>query len=177
MNYRRAYIENSKIFITMVTNKRRHILINNIDIIRESIKQIKNKIPFKIEAIVILPDHIHMTIQPQEIKKYPEIIKGIKTHFSRNIDETKLEDYKLTESRKEKKEKDIWQRRYWEHTITDEEDLGKHIDYIHYNPIKHGYVKQPKEWKYSTFKKYVKQGLYDENWCDFNEDSGVKIYE
>lgn len=161
----------------MVTSKRRHILINNIDLIRESFKQIKNKIPFKIESIVILPDHIHMIIEPQETKKYPEIIKGIKTYFSRNIDETTLDDYELTQSRNEKKEKDIWQRRYWEHTIRDEEDLRKHIDYIHYNPIKHGYVKQAKEWKYSTFKKYVKQGLYNENWCDFSEDSGVSIYE
>ena len=177
MNYRRAYIENSKIFITIVTNKRRPILIDNIDLLRDSFRRTKEKIKFEINAIVILPDHLHMIIQPKEIKKYLAIIKGIKTYFSRNIDETKLEDYELTESRKHKKEKDIWQRRYWEHTITDEDDLIKHIDYIHYNPIKHGYVKQTKEWEYSTFKKYVKQGLYDENWCDFNDNSEVKIYE
>ncbi len=177
MNYRRAYIENSKIFITMVTSKRRPILIENIDILRESVKQITNKIKFTIEAIVILPDHIHMIIEQKETKKYPEIIKRIKTYFSRNIDETKLEDYELTISRIDKKEKDIWQRRYWEHSITDEEDLRKYIDYIHYNPIKHGYVKQAKELEYSTFKKYVQQGLYDENWCDFTDDMKETIYE
>ena len=177
MNYRRAHIENSKIFITIVTSKRRPILIENIDLLRNSFKQAKEKIKFEIDAIVILPDHLHMIIQPEDNKIYPEIIKRIKVNFSRNIDTIKIEDYEESESRKNKKEKDIWQRRYWEHTITDEEDLHKYIDYIHYNPVKHGLVKQAKEWEYSTFDKYVKQRLYDENWCDFKEDIGVKIYK
>ena len=177
MNYRRAYIENSKIFITIVTSKRRPILIDNIDLLRDSFRRTKEKIKFEINAIVILPDHLHMIIQPEDNKIYPEIIKRVKVNFSRNIDTTKIEDYEESESRKTKKEKDIWQRRYWEHTITDERDLCSCIDYIHYNPVKHGLVKQAKEWKYSTFEKYVKQGLYDEYWCDFNKDIGVKIYE
>ncbi len=177
MNYRRAHIENSKIFITMVTSKRRPILIENINLLRNSFKQTKEKIKFGIDAIVILPDHLHMIIQPNDNKTYPEIIKRIKVNFSRNIDTTKIEDYEVSESRKSKNEKDIWQRRYWEHTITDEKDLHDCIDYIHYNSVKHRLAKQAKEWKYSTFEKYVKSGLYDENWCDFNENSGVKIYE
>ena len=177
MNYRRVYIQNSKIFITIVANKRRQILIKNIDLLRNSFNLIKEKIKFNIDAIVILPDHLHMIIEPKEIKKYPEIIKGIKANFSRNIDKSKIEDYEESESRKNKNETDIWQRRYWEHSIIDENDLQKHIDYIHYNPIKHGYVKRAKDWEYSTFKKYVKQGLYDENWCDFQDDIKEAIYE
>ena len=177
MNYRRVYIQNSKIFITIVANKRRQILIKNIDLLRNSFNLIKEKIKFNIDAIVILPDHLHMIIEPKEIKKYPEIIKGIKSNFSRNIDKSKIEDYEESESRKNKNETDIWQRRYWEHSIIDENDLQKHIDYIHYNPIKHGYVKRAKDWEYSTFKKYVKQGLYDENWCDFQDDIKEAIYE
>lgn len=177
MNYRRAHIENSKIFITMVTSKRRPILIENIDILRNSFKQAKETIKFEIDAIVILPDHLHMIIQPDDNKTYPDIIKRIKVDFSRNIDTTKIKDYEESESKKSKNEKDIWQRRYWEHTITDENDFYSCIDYIHFNPVKHGYVKQAKEWKYSTFEKYVKLGLYDENWCDFNENDCTKIYE
>ena len=177
MNYRRAHIENSKIFITIVTSKRRPILIKNIDILRNSFKQTKEKIEFVIDAIVVLPDHLHMIIQPKENKTYPEIIKRIKVNFSLNIDTTKIDNYEESESRKSKSEKDIWQRRYWEHTITDERDLCSLIDYIHYNPVKHGLVKQAKEWKYSTFEKYVKQKLYGENWCDFNENIRMKIYE
>ena len=168
MNYRRVHIENSKIFITVVTSKRRAILIDNIDLLRNSFKHVKKKIEFNIDAIVVLPDHIHMIIQPKDTNTYPEIIKQIKVDFSRNIDTTKIKDYEETESRKKKKEKDIWQRRYWEHTITNEKELNNCIDYIHFNPVKHGYVKQAKEWKYSTFLKYVRNGLYEENWCDFN---------
>ena len=82
MNYRRVYIQNSKIFITIVANKRRQILIKNIDLLRNSFNLIKEKIKFNIDAIVILPDHLHMIIEPKEIKKYPEIIKGIKANFS-----------------------------------------------------------------------------------------------
>lgn len=113
MNYRRVHIENSKIFITVVTSKRRAILIDNIDLLRNSFKHVKKKIEFNIDAIVVLPDHIHMIIQPKDTNKYPEIIKQIKVNFSRNIDTTKIKDYEETESRKKKKEKDIWQRRYW----------------------------------------------------------------
>lgn len=177
MNYRRAFIKNSKIFITVVVNKRRKLLIDKIELLRQAFKETKSKIPFEVDAIVILPDHIHMIIEPKEEKEYPNIIKSIKSYFSRQIDETKIEDYELTQSRKEKKEKDIWQRRYWEHTITDEEDLIKHIDYIHYNPIKHGYVKKAKDWQYSSFQKYVKQGLYEKDWCDFHNDIKEVIYD
>ncbi len=144
MNYHRVFIENSKIFITVVTSKRRPILIENIDILRNSFEQAKEKIRFKTDAIVILPDHLHMIIQPERNCYYPEIIKRIKVNFSKQIDTSLIEDYKETKSRKSKNEKDIWQRRYWEHTITDQNDLQNCIDYIHYNPVKHGLVKQAK---------------------------------
>ena len=178
MNYRRLYIKNTKIFITAVTSKRRHILINNIEILRNAFKQAKVKIKFDIDAIVILPEHFHMIISPENIKEYPEIIRKIKSSFSREIDIDDIEDYELSKSRKNKKEKDIWQRRYWEHTIQNEIELNKLTDYIHYNPVKHGYVKTVKEWQYSSFLKYVKQGLYEENWCDFTENNlENKVYE
>lgn len=177
MNYHRVFIENSKIFITVVTSKRRPILIENIDILRNSFEQAKEKIRFKTDAIVILPDHLHMIIQPERNSYYPEIIKRIKVNFSKQIETSLIADYKETKSRKSKNEKDIWQRRYWEHTITDQNDLQNCIDYIHYNPVKHGLVKQAKMWKYSTFDKYLKRGFYDENWCDFNDKEKIYISE
>jgi len=173
MNYRRVFIKNTQIFITIVTNKRRKILIDNIDLLRQSFKFAKEKNKFDIEAIVILPEHIHMIIKPAEIDKYPEIIKLIKTYFSRNMDADKINDYNPSKSRVNKKEKDIWQRRYWEHTIKSEEDLFRHIDYIHFNPIKHGVVKRLDEWKFSTFKKYVKLNFYDKNWCNINDENNI----
>ena len=179
MNYRRLYIKNTKIFITAVTSKRRQILIKNIEILRNAFKQAKVKIKFDIDAIVILPEHFHVIISPENIKEYPEIIRKLKSSFSREININDIEDYALSKSRKNKKEKDIWQRRYWEHTIQNENELNKLIDYIHYNPVKHGYVKMAKEWHYSSFLKYVKQGFYGPNWCDFTEDKnlGNTVYE
>lgn len=170
-NYRRAFQENSYIFITMVTYKRNPILIENIEILRSSYKKVKDKFNFEIFGIVILPDHVHMTIKPENIKEYPVIIKSIKSHFSRNIDEKQIEKVKeyLTESKIKKKEKGVWQRRYWESTIRNEEDLYSHLDYIHYNPVKHGYVENVREWKYSSFQKYIKQGLYEIDWGCTND--------
>ena len=155
------------------------MLIKNIEVLRKAFKDAKEKIKFNIDAIVILPEHFHMIISPENIKEYPEIIRKIKCSFSKEINIDYIEDYELTESRKNKKEKDIWQRRYWEHTIQNEVELNKLTDYIHYNPVKHRYVKMAKEWQYSSFMKYVKQGLYEENWCDFTEDKSLEntVYE
>jgi len=169
MNYKRYFIPNSMIFITINTYKRNPILIKNIDLIKESIKYTKTKFSFKIEAIVILKDHIHLIIQPEVINKYPDIVKYFKAYFSRHI---KTENSKLPEGKKHKREKGVWQSRYWAHVILDESDLYKHIDYIHYNPFKH-YNISPEDWKYSTFGKFVKNNLYDENWCNNNDKYGI----
>ena len=170
MNYRRAYIDNSMVFLTIVTSKRRGILVDNIELLRESYRRVRSEIEFETSAMVVLPDHIHMIIQPREKSSYPEIIKRMKTYFTRGIDTSKMHDYEETESKRKKHEKDIWQRRYWEHTITNEIEKNDCIDYIHFNPVKHGYVKLARDWQYSTFLRYVNQGFYDENWCDFSQD-------
>ena len=115
-----------------------------------------------------------MLIKPVNINEYPLIIKDIKTYFSKNIDIAAINDYNLSGSQIKKGEKDIWQRRYWEHTIVDQEDLYKHIDYIHFNPMKH-YKIVPKDWQYSSFKKFVQNGYYELEWCNF--DNKYKIDE
>ena len=173
MNYKRLFIENGIIFITFVTSKRRNILIENINILRKSFIETKNIFTFEITAICVLPNHIHMIIKPENIKEYPLIIKMIKSIFSRNIDISTIKGYEVSESKKQKNEKDIWQRRYYEHTIRNIDDLNKHIDYIHYNSMKH-YNIAPKNWKYSTFKKFVKNGYYDLNWCNFEDKNNIK---
>ena len=142
------------------------MLIENINTLRQSFKEAGEKYKFEIFGIVILPDHIHMLIKPENIKEYPTIIKSIKVRFSRDIN---IDDVRLTESKIKKKEKGIWQRRYWERTIRNEKDLYDHFDYIHYNPVKHGYVDNVKDWEYSSFHKYVKQGKYDINWGSNND--------
>lgn len=169
MNYKRVFIDKAYVFITIVTAKRRKILIKNIDILRDSFRLTIERFNYKIHAICILPDHIHMVIEPYDITDYPKIIQQLKRYFSQKVDRTLIESYSLSESKIKRNECDIWQHRYWEHTITNLEDLYRHIDYIHYNPIKHNYVDIIKDWKYSSFNKFVKQNYYNENWANAND--------
>ena len=144
MNYRRLYIPNSIIFITIVTSKRRNILIKNIELLKFSIKNAHKYYNFEIYAICVMKDHVHLLIKPNNINEYSKIILLIKRTFSKKIDINTILDYKQSDSNIKRKERDIWQRRFWEHTIRNEEDLYRHIDYIHYNPMKH-YQITPKD--------------------------------
>lgn len=161
MNYKRLFIENTYVFLTIITYKRKKILIKNIKLLRKSFEECKKKYDFEIFSIVVIPDHIHMIIKPNDVNEYPKIIGHIKAFFTKNINT----NYKINSNR----ESTIWQRRYWEHTIKNDEDLYKHLDYIHFNPIKHGYAKSAKEWKYSSFDKFVKMKYYELDWCNFND--------
>ena len=173
-NYKRFFSKDYNIvFFTIVTNNRIPVLINNIEILRKSILYAKGKYFFEIVSCVVLNDHIHLILKLQNTNDYPEIIRLIKYYFSIHIKNGGHADALPTlqnfGSKRNKREKGVWQRRYWEHTIRDEADFNKHIDYIHYNPVKHGYVKMAKDWEYSSFHRFVKDGYYDENWCDFSK--------
>ena len=165
--YRRYYNnQQTYIFITFVTYNRREILISNIDLFRESIKYSMTKFLFSIFAIVVMNDHCHLIISVKNSKEIPQIIKSIKYYFSANIPE-KYICKNLSESAIKRNEKGIWQRRYYDHIIRDENDLFQHVDYIHFNPMKH-YNIEPKNWNFSSFHKFVNQGFYDKDWCNFN---------
>lgn len=164
-NYKRFYNNSYKyVFITIVTYNRAPILINNIELLRIAFKYAMSKCSFKILAASVLEDHLHTILELDEAKKYSEIIRLMKYYFSRHIQSNKS----ISVSKNKKREKGIWQRRFWEHTIRDENDLNKHIDYIHYNSYKH-YKILPQEWEFSTFNKFVDLGYYDPNWCNFND--------
>ncbi|MCD7779943.1 MAG: transposase, partial [Candidatus Gastranaerophilales bacterium] len=149
----------------------RNILIQNIDNLRQSFKYAKVKYNFEIIAITVLENHCHLIISSNNSKEIPQIIKNVKFNFSKNIDKSFC-DKNLSFSAIKRGEKGIWQRRYYDHIIRNEEDLYKHIDYIHYNSIKH-YNIPPKNWKFSSFHKFVKNGYYDINWC--NADNKYNI--
>jgi len=168
-NYRRIFADEYSYFLTVVTYQRNPILIDNIDLLRQSIAFSKSKYDYTIEAVVILPDHFHIMIHPQNPTDYPEIIRAIKSHLSRHCEPKYYEHLLQSHSRNQRSFKPIWQKRFYEHTIRDEKDFRLHLDYIHYNPIKHGVTTQVKKWQYSSFDKYVKMGWYDANWGDFDE--------
>ena len=122
------------------------------------------KHPFEIEAFVLLPDHLHcIWTLPEGDGDFSKRWRLVKAHFTRNCDE----EYRHApyESRERKKEQAVWQRRFWEHLIRDDEDYIKHVEYIHYNPVKHRLVKAPKDWEYSSFHQYVRDGKYDRDWA------------
>ena len=168
-NYKRYYKElNNPVFITIVTKNRQNILIDYIDIFKISLKKSTEKFQYKIIACVILYDHCHLLIQAIDANEIPLIIRDIKYNFVQSLPKEFLNTIKLTESELKRNEKGIWQRRYYDHIIRDEEDFNKHLDYIHYNSMKH-YQISPKDWEFSSFKKFVQKNLYNEKWCNFDD--------
>lgn len=166
-NYRRANTEGATYFFTVVTCERQKILTDprSIDAMRAVLKQVKNDHPFRIDAWVTLPDHIHsIWTLPKGDGEFSKRWGMIKAKFSKNTKGLFNKQEWISESKFRRRETSIWQRRFWEHQIRDEEDLRKHMDYLHYNPVKHGLVQRVKEWSYSTFHRYVEQGFYTGDW-------------
>jgi len=146
--YKRIFLDRHSYYLTIVTHGRNPILIENIELLRESFRESKRYFKYTIDAIVVLPDHIHMIITPQVADEYPRIVKSIKYYFSKHC---KLEEeLEQSASRYRRKYRPIWQKRFYEHTIRDEKDYLRCLEYIRYNPIKHEYVEDDKEWKYSS---------------------------
>ena len=165
MKYRRLYIEGGTYFFTLVAFNRLPVFssFEAVNILDEAIRYTSARMPLQVLAYVILPEHMHFIwTLPEESGDYSTRWRLIKTYFTRNLDQKNLAE--ISSSRIKKKEQGIWQRRFWEHWIRDEADLRRHVEYIHYNPIKHGYVQSLKDWKYSSFLKYVDDGLYPANW-------------
>lgn len=156
-DYRRIFIPGGSYFFTVVTYQRRPVfaLPENVELLRTAFKQVLAEKPFKIDAIVILPDHCHSIWQlPAGDQDFSGRWREIKKFVSKRIGaEGKCPG-----------EKDIWQRRFWEHLIRDENDWRQHMDYILYNPVKHGLAPSPIDWPYSSFKKAVETGWYDAAW-------------
>lgn len=161
--YIRAYVPGGTFFFTVaLLDRRRSLLVERIDSLREAFRQVQKQCPFQIEAIVILPDHLHCiwTLPPDEAD-FSTRWRRIKGIFANSIEAGEH----LTERRQAKAERGIWQRRFWEHMIRDERDWAARIDYIHYNPVKHGHVTQAIDWPYSSFHRFVKVGIYTADWA------------
>jgi len=165
--YRRNYEKGGIYFFTLVTYMRQKIFFKpSIEMLRTSFNKIALEAPFRIEAIVVLPDHVHCIWQlPEGDNNFSIRWKKIKGEFSKCYQE-KFGKQKLpiSASMENKGEVGIWQRRFWEHTIRDENDFCIHCDYIHYNPVKHGYAQTPNHWPYSSFQRFVHAGVYDDAW-------------
>ena len=169
MDYRRAWYAGGTYFFT-VNLLQRHdndLLVKHIDILRSVVKKVKNKHPFVIHGWVVLPEHFHCVIElPLSETDFALRLRLIKSGFSKAIPKT---EYR-SDVRIKRGERGIWQRRFWEHLIKNEADYQAHMDYVHINPVKHGLVRDVKDWPYSTFHRWVKLGVYPANWAGGGEN-------
>ncbi len=166
-DYRRCYVPGGSFFFTVVTERRAAIFGNDPtrDLLRAAFRDCRQRWPFRVDALVMLPDHLHAiwTLPPGDAD-YSKRWGAIKKHFTQSWLAAGGTEQSLTDSRHRYRRRGVWQRRFWEHSLRDEQDYARHFDYLHYNPVKHGLVDCPGRWPYSTFSHWVERGAYDPQW-------------
>ena len=160
--YRRAKIGGGTFFFTVtLADRSSDLLVRRIDHFRDVYRTVQEAHPFKTVAICVLPDHLHAIWSlPKDDSDFPLRWRLIKSGFSRALPAGS----QRSRSKTGKREKGIWQRRYWEHAIRNAADLARHVDYIHFNPVKHGHVSRVVDWPYSSFHRYVERGVLPTDW-------------
>ena len=162
VNYRRNLVPGGTYFFTAaIQDRSSDLLVRYINQVRASFRAARESHPFKIDAIVILPDHLHcLWTLPVGDSDYAHRWRLIKSRCSRSLNEAGL-----TLQRNRKGEYNLWQRRFWEHTIRDDSDFETHVNYIHYNPVKHKLVSRVTDWPYSSFHRFVRSKHLDRDWA------------
>ena len=171
-DYRRNRVPGGSYFFTVALRDRRSdLLVRHINALRTAVRETRTRHPFHIDAWVVLPDHMHcLWTLPPDDDGFPLRWQAIKAGFSRLV--PRPDDPRASLARK--REAGIWQRRYWEHTIRDDRDYAAHMDYVHFNPVKHGLAAHPGDWPYSSFGRCVALGLYPMDWAsDRGEPAGA----
>jgi putative transposase len=169
VRYRRNFNAGGTFFFTVtLVDRRSQALTQHVDALRAAVQEIQCSHPFTIDAAVILPDHLHIIMTlPEDDTDYPNRWRLIKRRFTERIMKSGT-----AVARQRNGELLLWQRRYWEHTIRDDSDFERHVDYIHFNPVKHRLAGRVCDWPHSSFHRYVKHGLLPQDWAgDFRPDS------
>ena len=162
VHYRRSRVAGGSYFLTVnLRDRRRGLLVEYVDALRDIVRAVKRELPFTIDAMVVLPDHWHAvwTLPPDDAD-YARRVRLIKARFTRhlvragvNMEQDRRGEYAL------------WQRRFWEHTIRDGRDMQAHVDYVHINPVKHGHVTRAVDWPHSTIHRYIECGWLSVDWA------------
>lgn len=162
-DYRRWRVAGGSYFFTVnLLDRRRRLLVEHVDALRAAFRKVKRDHPFHIDAVVILPEHLHCVwTLPEGDADFSMRWRLIKGEFSRALPS---EGEKRSASRMKHGERGVWQRRFWEHVIRDDRDYAKHVEYVHFNPVKHGLVKRPIDWPHSSIHAYVRRGIVTEDW-------------
>jgi putative transposase len=165
-NIHRYYVNNQPVFITAVCNERKPTLKDALDkkALLSIMRKVKTEHHFKMLGYVILDDHFHWLIEPEQKTVFSNIIQSVKLRFT----------YHYKKRYGIKDNTIIWQRRFWDHVIRDEGDFQQHLDYIHYNPVKHEYIGDPARYQWSSFQYYFKKGYYLPGWAVDSQPSNIK---
>jgi putative transposase len=174
VRYRRNFVPGGTYFFTITLEDRNSaILVEQVAALRMAFRVTRRERPFNVDAIVILPDHLHAILTlPDGDPDFSGRWRRIKGHFS-----THLLKVGVMCARHPNGELALWQRRFWEHTIRDEDDFARHVDYIHFNPVKHGLVTRVCDWPYSSFHRFVQLELLPEDWAGDVSEAGRKFGE
>jgi putative transposase len=169
VRYRRNFIPGGAYFFTVtLADRSSTALVDHIDALRGAFRAARRERPFTIDAVVVLPDHLHVILTlPTNDADFSGRWRRIKGHFSQG-----LIDAAVGLKRAPNGDLALWQRRFWEHTIRDENDFARHVDYIHFNPVKHGLVSRVCDWPHSSFHRYVKEGLVPDDWAGDVREEG-----
>ncbi len=180
-DYRRWFRGGGTYFFTVVTFNRRKIFCHSHarGSLHRAIAEVRALRPFEILGVVLLPDHCHCIWKMAPDNDDFSVRWGmIKRRFTKFWLACGGQDVPVSGSRTKRGERGVWQRRFWEHLIRDQQDFARHMDYIHYNPVKHGHAKCPHQWKHSSFHRWVKEGVYRPDWlCQCRENSDPPDFE
>ena len=160
VQYRRNRVAGGTYFLTLTLRDRRtNYLVKHVEVLRGSFRRVQITHPFSIDAVVVMPDHLHLLCTlPEGDTDYSERVRLIKRYFTQSLIALDVAS------------RGVWQSRFWEHTIRDDNDFYRHVDYVHFNPVKHGHVCNTNEWPHSSFHRYVRQGLLPLDWGDSTID-------
>jgi putative transposase len=162
VRYRRNLLTGGTFFITAVlADRKSHALTDHVAALRSAVRLTRRQHPFAINAIVVLPDHLHLIMTlPEQDADFPIRVSLIKRRFTERFIKSGR-----TPTRGKNGELMLWQRRFWEHTIRNDRDFEGHVDYIHFNPVKHGLVPRVRDWPYSSFHVFVRNGILPADWA------------
>ena len=162
-NYRRAFLPGGCWFFTVnLLERKRTLLLDHIEALRDAVARTRRKYPFEIDALVVLPDHMHAVLTlPPDDADFSIRWRLIKTRFAKGLPKNE----RLSAVRKKRGERGIWQRRFWEHLIRNEADYARHVEYCYINPVRHGLVTRARDWPHSSFHRDVRRGIFPEDWA------------
>lgn len=166
--YRRNFVPGGCFFFTVnLAERKLSLLTDHVELLRVAFRETRQRHPFTIDVVVVLPDHLHTVwTLPEGDADFATRWQLIKSAFSRCL----ARNERISRSRTAKGERGIWQRRYWEHTIRDEIDFARHVDYVHINPVKHRLVDRVRDWAPSSFHRHVELGNYPPDWAGDQSD-------